>query len=94
MRSHDESSTAPNFEARPPARATAPSTRSSITKPQTSMVPVNHAPRVKKTSALATAPTVPMMVITSGVTPARANRAPSGPTALAKKDRAWMLSTL
>ena len=37
------------------ARATAPSTRSSITKPQTSRVPPNHTPRLKKTSALVTA---------------------------------------
>ena len=78
MRSPVESRTAPNLVEVPPARATAPSTRSSITKPQIRMVPVNHQPRVKKINAAAVAPTVPAIVISSGVTPARASRTPSG----------------
>ncbi len=87
MRSHDESSTAPNFDDRPPMRATAPSTRSSITKPQTSIVPVNHPPRVKNTSALVTAPTVPTTVIASGVTPASASRVAERAHQLARRSR-------
>jgi len=49
-----------------------------MTKPQISRVPVNHQPWVKKISAEAVAPTVPMMVMASGVTPFRASHPPNG----------------
>jgi hypothetical protein len=58
---------------------------SSITNPHTSIVPVNQAPRGKNTSALATAPAVPTIVMASGVTPARDSRVASGLTRFSKK---------
>ena len=74
------------------ARATAPSTMSSITNAQTSSVPTKNQPRGKKITALATAPTVPTTVMTSGVSPARASREPIGTIAREIAARAWMFS--
>ena len=94
MRSQDESSTAPNTEPLPPARATAPSTMSSSTKNVMISVPASHHPRGKNTTAAATEPTVPTAVTASGVTPARARLVPSGTSAREMEARAWMFSTL
>ena len=55
---------------------------SSITNIHTRNAPVNHIPRGKKIRADAVAPTVPITVMTSAVTPMRTSARPVGATAL------------
>src|SRR5688500_1278498 len=92
-RSPVESRTAPNTEPPPRARARAPSSMSSSTKTVTVNAPQNSCPVAISPTAPATAPSVPRIVIASGVTPERARRPTSGPITLATTGRAETPST-
>jgi hypothetical protein len=92
IRSHVESSTAPNFVPPPLARAIAPSSRSSITKPHTVNVPASRWPAGKSHIAKPTAPAVPMSVIAFGVSPMRTSQTPIGSVTRETEARAKMFS--
>src|SRR3954449_11910004 len=92
-RSPTESRTAPKTDPPPRARASAPSSMSSSTKTVTANAPQKRCPVPMPTTADTTAPTVPVIVTMSGVTPARLRRTTTGAQKRATAGRALLPST-